>query len=168
MPENHTIRELNELAIALERTAESVYRGLGVMFAHEPEVAEFWNFYASEEATHAQWLQELRDGQDEHRLRKQIDGILVEATRQVLQKSPEELFGNINNLEEAFQLAIGFEGSETNVIFNFLISDFKLAQQAKEFLRTQLNTHIERLDKEFPERFQTRATRLAILAKRPK
>lgn len=167
MQNTHTIGELNELSIALERTAESVYCGLGKMFAHEPEVAEFWNFYASEEALHAQWLQELRDAQEEYRLRKRIDETLVEAAQHLLKKSPEEFLIGISNLEDAFQLAVGFEGSETNAIFNFLISDFKIAQQAKEFLRAQLNTHIERLDKEFPEKFRTRANRLVILAKRP-
>ncbi len=166
MSGKHTLGELNELAIALEHSAETIYRGLGKMFPDEPEVVLFWNIYANEEAKHAQWLEELRASQSDIQLGKPIDEILVEAALNLLKKNPDTILASVNNLEDAFQLAVFFESSETNVIFNFLITDSKLASKAKDFLRTQLNTHIERLDREFPKKFQTGPSRIAIPAKK--
>ncbi len=46
MSDKATIAELFELAIGAEKIAETLYRGLEAKFAHHPEIADFWCFYA--------------------------------------------------------------------------------------------------------------------------
>jgi rubrerythrin len=89
MKKPRTIGELNDLAIALEHSVELLYRELAVMFAHEPEVAQFWTLMANEEVGHAKWLEELRNSLEEHQLRKQVDSRFSEAAWTLLQTSPK-------------------------------------------------------------------------------
>jgi hypothetical protein len=162
-----TLGELNDLAIALEHSAEVMYRELAAMFGHEPEVAQFWTLMANEEVNHTKWLEELRNSLEEHQLRKQVDSRFSDAAWTLLQISPKARLRNVTNLDEAYDAACDFESSETNAIFDFLISDYLLATRAREFLRTQVGVHVERLNKDLPVHLQDRSARLAIMAKRP-
>jgi rubrerythrin len=158
------ISELFELAIALEYATEAFYRGLARMFNHEPEVALFWKQYADEEAGHARFLEDLRGKLSESKLRHLADTWMVESARQQLKNSPGQLLEGIRNLEEAYQTALEIENSETNTIFEFLITDFALTNRAGEFLREQLHSHVDKLNTSFPAEFQGRTKRLTVLA----
>jgi hypothetical protein len=166
MKKPRTIGELNDLAIALEHSVELLYRELAVMFAHEPEVAQFWTLMANEEVGHAKWLEELRNSLEEHQLRKQVDSRFSEAAWTLLQTSPKARLRKVKNLDEAYDAARDFESSETNAIFDFLISDYLLATRAREFLRNQVGIHVERLNKSLPVQFQDRSARLAVQTKK--
>ena len=65
----------------------------------------------------------------------------------------------IKTLEDAHQLATELENSETNAIFEFMIVNFSTDELAKshQFLRTQLSTHIARLENDFPIAFRGKA-----------
>ncbi|MBN2388036.1 MAG: hypothetical protein JXB85_13545 [Anaerolineales bacterium] len=165
MPTN-TIAELFELSIALERAAESFYRGLGQLFAHEPEVVNFWQKYEREEAGHARFLEQLVTRVNEEKLRQAAPADLLTAARRLLQISPEELLANITNLEEAYQIALQTENAETNLIFEALIADFAVTSQAVTFLKRQLKDHAEGISRDFPPRFDTPAARIAVQADR--
>jgi rubrerythrin len=161
-----TLAELNDLAIALEHSSEALYRELAAMFAHEPDVSQFWTLMADEEVAHAEWLGELRKSLEDHQLQKQVDSRFSDAAWELLQISPKARLRNIKNLDEAYEVARDFESAETNAIFDFLISDYLLATRAKDFLHSQVGVHVERLNKGLPIQFQGRSARLAITAKR--
>ena len=54
---NITIDTLFKTAIALERSAETLYRHFAKMFADQPEVSLFWERYANEEKGHASYIE---------------------------------------------------------------------------------------------------------------
>lgn len=159
-----TIGTIFELAISLEQAAECFYSGLAVRFAHEPQVATFWKKYADEEAGHARWLEKLRTGLDAIQLRQILDGKdeVIDGAYQLLMTSPEELLQGITNLEEAYQTALMLENSETNTIFEFLITDFSVTSQSREFLREQIHNHADKITRHFPEGFRDTSSRRVV------
>ncbi len=165
MPNSSTIGELFQLAIALEHSAEAFYCGLTIKFAHETEIAAFWEKFEREESGHARWLEKLVDRLSEDRLRGKAPAELLASARRLLQTSPETLLAEISNLEEAYQVAIEMENSETNLIFDTLITDFAVSSQAVQFLKVQLKEHAVRIVRAFPSRFDTTAARLAVKAR---
>ena len=167
MSEEATVGELFELAIAAEKTAEKLYRGLGARFAHHEEVADFWRSYAAEEAGHAKWLKRLREGLDAGRLSAPADPVTLENARQVLQFSVENTLQEIENLEDAYQLANELENSETSAIFEFLITNFSSDEETQSFLRAQLRDHVARLMIDLPTQFKSVVVRRGIKASKP-
>jgi hypothetical protein len=67
------------------------------------------------------------------------------------------------NLENAYQLVHELENSETNAVFDFLISNFAEDRTTQDFLRSQLKDRIGKLAFNFPVR--PGAVRLQIKAK---
>jgi hypothetical protein len=163
-----TIGKLFDYAIELERATEILYRQLEKMFAHYPEVALFWKHYADEENGHASYLERIRAGMDMGRLSRQAEGVMFQKVRQCLEMSSETRLKSIENLEDAHQLATELENSETNAVFEFMIVNFSTDELAKshQFLRTQLSTHIARLENDFPIEFRGRNARLNVPALR--
>jgi rubrerythrin len=162
---SYTIGDLIELAIALERSNESYYRGLQEKFSHSPDVREFWQAYADEEDGHARWLEQLRERVKEKLSTRLEHPHLVEVAQRLLKITPEEHLSRVNNLDEGYHLAVELENSETNTIFEFLILNYSLTAQAANFLQAQLHSHIKRLMDEFPPGFRSRARRLAVQAR---
>ncbi len=157
-----TVGDLFGWAIEAERTAEKLYRGLEAKFAFHQELARFWRGSAAEEAGHARWLERLRNGLEAKQLSAVADPDIVQQVRAVLQFSIEDALGELENLEEAYQLVNELENSETNAIFEFLISNFAEDVEIQSFLRAQLRKHIVRLTTEFP--IQSIAIRLSTKA----
>jgi hypothetical protein len=159
-----TVGNLFEYAIELERAAETLYRKLEEMFDAYPEVALFWKQYASEESGHAAYLERIRAGVDTDRLSRPADGVILQKVRQCLDAASQTRLANLKTLEDAHQLATELENSETNAIFEFMIMNFSTDELAKshQFLRTQLNTHIARLENEFPVEFRGKVARQTI------
>jgi rubrerythrin len=166
MADVETLGELSELTISLAHSVEATYRGLAAMFSHEPEIAQFWNLMAEEEANHARWLTNLHQNLDEHLRHKRVDPRFCEGVHAVLEVPAETRLEKIGNLDEALHMALAFETAETNAVFDFLISDYQLATRAREFLRNQVVVHVERLNKGLPERFRDRSVRAVIPAVR--
>lgn len=164
MPDQATVAELFELAIAAERTAEDLYRGLAVRFVHHREVADFWGEYAAEEAGHAQWLERLRDSLSPEQLSAPADPLMLRNARRLRQFSVENALQGIRNLEDAYQLVNELENSEINVVFEFLITNFSSDEKAQSFLRSQLREHVARLAREFPTQFKGVVVRQSIEA----
>lgn len=164
MPAPNTIAELFELSIALEHAAETFYRGLAVKFAHEQEIVLFWKVFEREEAGHARFLETLLERLSPEKLRQEAPAELLAAARRLLQVSPESVLAGVNNLEEAYRIAIETENSETNLIFEVLITDFAITSQAVHFLKVQLKEHADRVQRAFPPRFDSTQARLAMKA----
>lgn len=165
MSNKSTVAGLLELAITAEKAAEELYHGLEAKFAHHEDVAAFWREYAGEEAMHAEWLERLRDSLAPERLSAPADpGVLEEANR-ALQVSVERMLQDVHNLEDAYQLVNDLENSETNAVFDFLITNFAEDKKTQAFLRSQLKDHIGKLAIDFPVQFKLASVRKQIEAK---
>jgi rubrerythrin len=164
MPEFGTIGHLIELAIQSEKLAEKFYRRLAGKFSHYPEIEKFWNDYASEENGHTRWLEILRQRAGAERLNSLADvDILAQAVRSILTPI-DTLLAKIKTLQDAYEIANELEHSETNTVFEFLISYFAEDEQSQTFLRAQLNDHVGRLMIDFPNRYGTGTLRRGIMA----
>lgn len=160
-----TVGKLFEYAIALERAVEGLYRELEKMFAHYPEVSLFWKHYADEEKGHAEYLERIKANVDGNRLSRQADDSMLQKVRRCLEEVSPTRLAKIKTLEDAHELATELENSETNAIFEFMIVNFSTDEltQSHKFLRTQLSTHIARLENEFPNPYKSRMARQGAL-----
>jgi rubrerythrin len=150
MSDKSTVAELIKLAIAAEKTAEELYQGLEAKFAHQEDAAAFWRRYAGEEAMHAAWLEQLQESLTSEQLAAQADPSILESANRALQVSVDRRLKEVENLEDAYQLVHELENSETNAVFDFLITNFSEDAKTQTFLRSQLKDHIGKLTTDFP------------------
>lgn len=162
MSNQATISELFGLAISAEKAAEKLYRGLEAKFAHFPEVAGFWGEYAVEEAGHTLWLERLRGRLDPEELSESADSHALENARAALQFSVEDALEEIKDLQDAYQMANELESSETNAVFEFLITHFSYDEETQAFLKAQLREHVTELMTGFPAHFESAAMQLSV------
>ncbi|MBN2502862.1 MAG: hypothetical protein JXB38_18930 [Anaerolineales bacterium] len=161
-----TAENLFERAIELEEAAETLYKRLAEMFSDHPEVARFWKHYADEERGHASYLRRIRARVDAERLAAPAESDLFEKARYCFESASPQRLKKIITLEDAYQLAVELENSETNTIFEFMIVNFSTDElaQSHRFLRTQLSTHIARLQNDFPAQYRSQMARQKVLA----
>ncbi len=164
MPEFGTIAHLIELAIQGERLSQIFYEKLASRFKEHPDVMEFWMGYASEEKGHARWLENLRTRSAEERLNQPADPVVLKQAEQALNFPVDSIVAGVKTLQDAYEVANELEHSETNTVFEFLISYFAEDPQTHSFLRAQLNDHIARLMIDFPARLGTGTLRRGIQA----
>lgn len=162
--QNDSVEDLFYLAIALERAAETFYRGLAAKFENQPKIAIFWRKYEHEEAGHARFLEELLGRLSLEKRRQVASTELVAAARRLLQTSPESMLAGITNLEEAYRVAHEIETNETNLIFETLIADFVASDQTVAFLKRQLREHGDGMGREFPPPYDSPVARRSVQA----
>lgn len=166
MTKNETVNELFKLAIEVENDTEALYRRFAEMFAHEKEVADFWRKYADEERGHAAFLERTRSKLTTEALSARSNTSVLKSVHKSLKNSVNYGLQTIETLEDAFQLATELENSETNTIFEFMITTFSTDELVKsqDFLRIQLKKHSNMLIDEFPTRFKSRLMRKEVHA----
>lgn len=162
MTQEATIGELLQVAIALEEAAQELYLGLEARFAHRQEVASFWSKYAEAEAGHARWLIGLRDDLSAQTRSEPCDPGMLKSGHRRLQASLNSMLQQVNDLEDAFQLADELENSEMNTIFEFMISEFSDSKETGSFLRSQLREHVAKLVTGFPVQYRTKSQRRGL------
>jgi rubrerythrin len=159
-----TIQQAFIEAIQAEKSAENLYRGLEQKFSAEPQVASFWKQFATEEANHFEWLQNLAARVSQSDLEKLVDTQTQDLFYQVRLFSWEIALANIHDLAEAFEAVNDIENGETNAVFRFLIDNFEVDKSIRDFLLAQLATHIARLSTNLPIAFRDILNRQAIKA----
>jgi rubrerythrin len=159
-----TIQQAFIEAIQAEKSAENLYRGLEQKFSSEPEVASFWKQFATEEANHLEWLQNLAARVSQSDLEKVVDTQTQDLFYQVRLFSWENALANIHDLAEAFENVNDLENGETNAVFRFLIDNFEVDKSIRDFLLAQLATHIARLSTNLPFAFRDILNRQATKA----
>ncbi len=169
MTNTGTIADLIEKAIAVEQGSEEFYRRLAAMFSEQQDVVRFWQRYADEEKGHAAYLVRMRERMTAEQLQGAADTYMLEVMRKSLEYNLDQMLDRIRTLEDAYQLVVELENSETNSIFEALITNFSAAELAKSnaFLRVQLKRHIAALQEEFPARYQSRMMRESVKARLP-
>jgi hypothetical protein len=159
-----TAAQAFEVAIAAEKAAEKLFRGLETKFARHEDVAAFWRQYALDEVQHAKWLEDLKARQTAEQLTSLVDAHTVELLQAVTSISVEKALLGVKNLEDAYQLVNDIENGETNAIFQFLLDNFEADEQMQVFLRAQLNKHIAKLSIDLPIQYKGALSRKAIQA----
>jgi ferritin len=165
MTQSGTVGALFALAIDLEYKASELYDRLAAKFRHEPPVADFWRDYAAEERTHAEALISIRDRIGQDVLTRAADERMMHYARRGMDRAVDETVAQISNLDEAYELANDLEVGETNAIFEFLIDEYAVAQEARGFLRSQLKEHVTKIAMHFPDGYQSKSERLAVEAR---
>ena len=163
-----TISELFDYAVKLERATETLYRACEKLFAHSPEVALFWKRYGDEENGHALYLERIKANLEAERLAAPADVKMIWAARECLMASSLERLDQVQNLEDAYQLALELENSETNSIFEFMVHNFSKDELARsrKFIHTQLTTHIAHLENDLPSDYRSSLARQKLPAVR--
>ena len=161
MSDTETLAQLIELAIQLEKSAEALYRGIAAKFTHHPELEKFWMRHAAEELGHARWLERLRKTSSAEQLALPADPEMLKTAQKMLQFSVDNALGNIKTFEDAYELAVDLENSETNAIFEFLITNYYADQDAVAFLRKQIKSHVASITDELPTEVKDRVQREA-------
>ncbi len=159
-----SVADLIELAIRLENANEALYQGFAMKFAAYPAVAAFWRRYAAEEIGHARWLERLRKASASEHLAMETDPIMLRTAIKLSEFPVDNALKNIKHLEDAYELALEVENSETNAIFEFLFVNYYADTEAVTFLRSQLREHVARLMDGFPAEYQNREVRRGIKA----
>lgn len=166
MAEGATVRDLFDLAIHAEQTAEAIYHRLAEMFAHHAAAHRFWTLYEKQEAQHARWLCEIRDAAPQADLAAPADPAMIEDLRRVSDLRVDNLLAPVRTLEDAYLLVVDLENSETNAVFEFLVDRFAQDTAAHTFLRAQLNDHISRLMDEFAAQVGDASVRRSVQVQR--
>jgi rubrerythrin len=162
MSNTETLAQLIELAIQLEKSAEALYRGIAAKFTHHPDLEKFWLRYAAEELGHARWLERLRKTSSAEQLASPADPEMLRMAQKLLQFSVDNALEKLQNFEDAYELAVDLENSETNAIFEFLITNYYADQDAVAFLRNQMRSHITHLTDDLPAEVKDRVLRQSI------
>lgn len=160
--ENATLERLFEVAIALEKQAETLYGGFAQRFAHCYQAALFWRRYAADEVLHRTCLVQLRDSLGPDKLAKPVDPALLLAGEKLLRMSAPEQVAAAANLDDAYELSHELESSETNLIFRFLVGEFSHDKHVVACLSDDLDQHVEALSVQFPAAYGSRASRQAV------
>lgn len=160
--ESATLERMFEVAIALEKRAESLYSGFAERFAHCAQAARFWRRYAADEVMHRSYLTRLHNSLTPDKLAKPIEVTLIEAGEALLRIPVEECMAEIANLDDAHELSHELESSETNAIFRFLIAEFSDDRRIITHLMDDLERHVEALSAQFPAAYMDRARRQTI------
>ena len=166
MSQDSTLAHLFDLAIKLERSAETLYQELAAMFVHEPDLLAFWQKYSLEESYHARGLERIRSNVTDELLLTPANPAILEKAYKMSEFSQEAALQQVRNMEDAFQLASELENSEVNAIFDFLITNYSHDPESVAFARAQLTGHIEHLQNDLPPRFRTAAIRKTIRARK--
>jgi rubrerythrin len=159
-----TVADLVGLAIQIENTCQALYESMEKKFSHQPEVASYWHRYALEEAGHARWLADLRAKSATDELAKQADADVLTHAQKMLENASVQGNKNIHNFEDAYQIANELENSETNAVFEFLISNYAGDRGTVNFLRTQLEVHMSNLQNNLPQAYQSKSARQSLKA----
>lgn len=144
-----TVAELFDIAIFLEEAGEGVYGYWQRLFANYPKAAAFWKEYQEEELQHAGLLRKIRSNLSPERLAEPADNTVYQAACDV-RNSIKYIKRDVDNLDEALELAVQYENSEINTILEFLVTHFSGEEGTKEMVHEQMRKHVEKLNKLSP------------------
>ncbi len=145
MSHKESVKNLFDLSISIENHFQDFYRGLTRMFAHEPDVSEFWMRMLDDEIVHAEELKKIRGSLTPEQLQSPVDPSNIQKLEELLGYSIEDILNSIKTLDDAYKIAHKFENSEANKVFEFLALEFVPSNKKKKALITHIRDHITEL-----------------------
>ena len=165
MTQNQTVADLLDLSSAIEKEMVTFYCRLRQMFSHLPEAEKFWIKLRDDEITHIIQLDQIKKSLSPDQLSAPADKSIFEKAEDVLGQLGAKRWQEIDNFDEAFELANEWENSEANQVFLFLAERYIPREARKRFVETMINNHLERLISP-PDSIDTAEARKRILAKK--
>ncbi len=157
-----TIQLLFDLAINWETQARDLYANYANLFNHEPKISAFWVQLSKDESMHIDVLKDILNkistekrlmevGNEQWNSITRVEGLIKEAsTRKVL------------TLDDAYELAHQLEMSEVNTLFKMLSNDYLINEEARKFILSDVDEHIERLMRFGEEYTQSQRRRIKV------
>jgi CheY-like chemotaxis protein/rubrerythrin len=143
--EGKTMATLFDLAITAEVAAKDLYRTLARRFAHVPQAVAFWHDLMHDEEMHAAELRKLCNSLAPGQLLAPVAPSLVGKAEKGLELAQQDHSGQIETLEDAFQITQALEGSEINALFELLMSRYLDERDKDEIIVTQIRKHTIKL-----------------------
>ena len=159
-----TMDWLFERAIAWESVARDLYATMAQWFPQEPRASRFWEELSADESRHIDFLRETRDGLSPDQLAAVLGSKELEMARQVEAMLGRVRAEELTTLHDAYELAHDLENSEINLVFRMLTVDLLADRERQDFLLTQINEHLNRLNR-FSREFKVRHRKLIPIRK---
>ena len=140
-----TLGQLVDTAIAAEDAARKVYLGFTHKFIARPDVSDFWQTMADDEAEHGRILSQVRYRVPADELMMPIDARLAEKAEKLQSLDIHKLVNSVYNLNDAYQIAYDLESAEVNTIFNFLTIRFLSTDESYDIITSTIDRHLLRL-----------------------
>jgi hypothetical protein len=136
---------LFELAIAGEISSRDFYEGLARKFCREINISAFWQNMAADEMRHIEALEDLRKYLAPDKLSAPADNDILEIALENSRIKTSDVLNMVLNLNDAYMLALLWENSEINRVFEFLIDKYMPAGADGRFIHIHLLTHRKKL-----------------------
>ena len=162
-----SIRDLFDQAIAVKKASEAFYARLTALFTyHSSEISEFWNRFAEEDHAAALFLETVRNRLPQERLEQNADPGIYKRIKKCLEETLALTGEPIENLEDAYRIALKLESSESHAIYEFMVLNFAPQEITQPLGSTHLKTHerVERLKQQLPHAFRTSSARKKVSA----
>ena len=145
MVELITLGELIDTAIAGEDAARKVYLGFTHKFIARPDVSDFWQTMADDEAEHGRILSRVHRRVPAGELGTVVDADLAKRANRLKGLDIHQLVNSVVNLDDAYRIAYDLESSEVNTIFSFLTMRFLSADESYAIISATIDRHLLRL-----------------------
>jgi len=145
MTENLTVGSLLDLSTAIEKEMLTFYCHMRHMFSHMPAAKDLWIKLRDDEIDHITQLYRIKQSLTYGQLSAPADRSMIEKADRVLRDIHPDRWGEIENLDDAVELANNYENSEANQIFLFLAEKYIPTADRIEMIETMVNDHLERL-----------------------
>jgi rubrerythrin len=156
-----TIEHLLAYSIEIEYNVAHIYAALSKLFPHVEGLADFWRGLAEDEIRHAAILQEIRKLLTPEQLLSSSDQKMRDDVARIHSRLRKDLTGEINTLDDAYELAHDLEFSEVNAVFQFLAGEYIPSGERKQLVRSEIEQHLNKL-LNFPRTFGERDWRKEI------
>lgn len=142
---SETTTLLFELAISGEASSRDFYDGLAKKFRSEKNISAFWQNMAADETIHIETLEGLREYLTPDKLSAPADEAIFEIALENSKIHTSDVLNMVKNLNDAYVLAILWENSEINRVFEFLIDQYMPTGADGRFIHIQLMNHKKKL-----------------------
>ena len=132
--------------MSAESEAEAFYSLLAERFAANSEVAGFFEGMCRDEQAHIAGITSLRDSLPRDRLDEEAPPHAIALVSNFLRFSADESLRKVNDLEDAYRLAVNLEFSEVNRLHELLIDIFTPTDERRKTYFRKIKEHLEKLN----------------------
>ena len=145
VPNAPTIQNLIELSFQIHYRARNVYRELAKRFSHHEPSAALWKSLTEDEEAQAQVLTDVLVNATVEKLVSPVPADTWANAKRIWHLVHQDLLATVKNLKDAHGIAYQLEYLEVNAIFELLSVDVLPGHVEREFIRTHIAQHQQRL-----------------------